>query len=275
MGKEICGHVVVIAAMLIGLCGPAQAGKAAVAQWLCEQLGFEPMRLRASKTTSFNDESGNGNGDSDGDSSDIEVYTPNQVLDIAMPRWREGFVVYPIDSVRDVAVFRKRPFFLLVAIDAPLLVRFRRHEKKGSLSLEEFVLADDRVLYGSTNLRACMDVADVTIVNQLPSIGALHAQLAELNLTDAERLRPAWDLYFMLLASLAARRSNCMKRRVGAVLVKKNRVIATGYNGTPRNTRNCSDGGCKRCNVNTSAGHGFDLCLCLHAEENALLEAGR
>ena len=79
----------------------------------------------------------------------------------------------------------------------------------------------------------------------------------------------------MTLASLAARRSNCMKRRVGCVLVHSNRVISTGYNGTPRHLKNCSEGGCLRCNSGEGSGMGLGTCLCLHAEENALLEAGR
>lgn len=66
-----------------------------------------------------------------------------------------------------------------------------------------------------------------------------------------------------------------MKRRVGCVLVREKRVVSTGYNGTPRGMRNCNDGGCSRCNAGEHAGAGLDTCLCLHAEENALLEAGR
>lgn len=79
----------------------------------------------------------------------------------------------------------------------------------------------------------------------------------------------------MTLASLAARRSNCMKRRVGCVLIHNHRIISTGYNGTPRGIKNCNDGGCERCNKGPGAGAGLSTCLCLHAEENALLEAGR
>jgi dCMP deaminase len=66
-----------------------------------------------------------------------------------------------------------------------------------------------------------------------------------------------------------------MKRRVGCVLVREKRVVSTGYNGTPRGMKNCNDGGCPRCNSGNRAGVGLDTCLCIHAEENALLEAGR
>jgi len=66
-----------------------------------------------------------------------------------------------------------------------------------------------------------------------------------------------------------------MKRRVGAVLVRDNRVLATGYNGTPRGLKNCNEGGCPHCNGSTIPSNPANGCLCLHAEENALLEAGR
>ncbi|KAH9044564.1 cytidine deaminase-like protein [Lactarius pseudohatsudake] len=73
------------------------------------------------------------------------------------------------------------------------------------------------------------------------------------------------------LASLASMRSNCMKRRVGAILVRNKRILATGYNGTPLGLTNCNEGGCSRCNGSDEC----ESCLCLHAEENALLETGR
>ena len=93
---------------------------------------------------------------------------------------------------------------------------------------------------------ACLvDRAEVRLVNQTSSMAQLHNALGVLNLANEQRLRPDWDQYFMQLASLAAQRSNCMKRRVGCVLVQERRVISTGYNGTPRNLKNCNEGGCR------------------------------
>jgi dCMP deaminase len=66
-----------------------------------------------------------------------------------------------------------------------------------------------------------------------------------------------------------------MKRSVGAILVKNKRIVSTGYNGTPFGFENCYEGGCKRCNGNTLSGKSLDKCSCLHAEENAILEAGK
>ena len=100
-------------------------------------------------------------------------------------------------------------------------------------------------MYNSKNGLACLiDRAEVRLVNQTQSIDILHETLQDLDLANEQRLRPNWDQYFMQLASLAAQRSNCMKRRVGCVLVREKRVISTGYNGTPRNLKNCNEGGC-------------------------------
>ncbi len=93
--------------------------------------------------------------------------------------------------------------------------------------------------------------------------------------------RPSWDEYFLKIALLTSERSNCIKRKVGAIIVKDNRILSLGYNGTPFSMKNCFEGGCKRCydqwfekNTNNSvsnSGKNLDLCMCLHAEDNALL----
>jgi dCMP deaminase len=85
--------------------------------------------------------------------------------------------------------------------------------------------------------------------------------------------RPSWDEYFMNIAKVVASRSNCMKRKVAAIIVKDKRVISTGYNGTPRGTRNCNEGGCPRCNSLAASGTALDECLCSHGEENAIVQA--
>lgn len=84
--------------------------------------------------------------------------------------------------------------------------------------------------------------------------------------------RPSWDEYFITISKLTSQRSNCIKRKVGCIIVKDNRILSLGYNGTPRGTINCFEGGCQRC-LDTSGKTGIllDLCMCLHAEENAML----
>lgn len=83
--------------------------------------------------------------------------------------------------------------------------------------------------------------------------------------------RPSWDEYFIKIAELTSGRSNCIKRKVGCIIVKDNRILSLGYNGTPKGTLNCYEGGCERCNSTSNPGDNLDLCMCLHAEENAIL----
>lgn len=127
----------------------------------------------------------------------------------------------------------------------------------------------------STGTAHVLARSHLQILNAQPTLSLYHAFLSTLDLSSPIRLRPTWDAYFMTLASLASQRSNCMKRRVGCVLVHNCRIISTGYNGTPRNLTNCNEGGCARCNSASGGGSALSTCLCLHAEENALLEAGR
>ncbi|MBN1557832.1 MAG: dCMP deaminase family protein [Lentisphaerae bacterium] len=85
--------------------------------------------------------------------------------------------------------------------------------------------------------------------------------------------RPDWDTYFMDIAHVVARRGNCSRRQVAALLVKDRRIISTGYNGTPRGVRNCFEGGCPRCAGESPSGSGLGECVCSHAEENAVTQA--
>ena len=88
-----------------------------------------------------------------------------------------------------------------------------------------------------------------------------------------KRRRPGWDTYFLSIAKLVSKRSTCLRRRVGAVLVKNKRILATGYNGAPTNIRHCEKAGCLRDKLNVPSGERHELCRGLHAEQNALLQA--
>ena len=85
--------------------------------------------------------------------------------------------------------------------------------------------------------------------------------------------RPSWDEYFMRIAAEVARRSTCLRRNVGAVLVMEKRILATGYNGAPRGLPHCAETGCLRELRNVPSGERHELCRGLHAEMNALLQA--
>ncbi|ACV23158.1 Riboflavin biosynthesis protein RibD [Slackia heliotrinireducens] len=87
--------------------------------------------------------------------------------------------------------------------------------------------------------------------------------------------RPSWDEYFMHLAFEVSKRSTCLRRAVGAVIVKDRRILATGYNGVPSGLRHCDETGCLRQQLNVPSGQRHEICRGLHAEQNAIIQAAR
>ena len=84
--------------------------------------------------------------------------------------------------------------------------------------------------------------------------------------------RPSTDEYFMEMARLVSTRSTCLRRRVGAVIVKDKRVLSTGYNGSPSGTRHCEELGCIREQMHVPSGTRHELCRGVHAEQNAVTQ---
>jgi dCMP deaminase len=83
-----------------------------------------------------------------------------------------------------------------------------------------------------------------------------------------------FDQYYLNIAREVARRSNCIKRQIGAIIVVDNSIVSTGYNGTPRGVPDCCDGGCARCaNKEIQSGTNLDICWCSHSEENCITRA--
>ncbi|KAG7662149.1 DCD1 [[Candida] subhashii] len=289
--------------MLIGISGTLSSGKTEVARYLTFQgfklISFEPPTPPTNIAADSSDESTpapplgqqlqlkcNIKEDLTKVSpyySKMEIHKKftdlDSLLDFVTVNWKQNFVISHINDMTMLKALQKRPFFLHISIDAPLTLRFERYSLKPArvwLQLSDFIKKNDDLLFNIENpLIEINNQAQVKIINTSSSIKDLYIKLSELNLLDSSRLRPTWDSYFMRLADLAALRSNCMKRRVGCVIVRDCRVVATGYNGTPRHLTNCNEGGCSRCNKGHGSGASLSTCLCLHAEENALLEAGR
>jgi dCMP deaminase len=190
---------------------------------------------------------------------------------------------YIIDSLRnpaEVEAFREAKHFKLIRVEAPAEVRFQRivnrQRESDPKTYEEFVALENREAEGddtSQNLVKVELMADHPLINDGP-IERLYVQIGELLPKLLKEIqRPSWDEYFMNIAKVVASRSNCMKRKVAAIIVRDKRVISTGYNGTPRGTRNCNEGGCPRCNNLAASGTALDECLCSHGEENAIVQA--
>ena len=87
--------------------------------------------------------------------------------------------------------------------------------------------------------------------------------------------RPSWENYFMDIATLVAKRSTCLRRAVGAIIVKDKRILSTGYNGAPTGVRHCVEVGCLREKLGIESGKMHELCRGIHAEQNAIIQAAR
>lgn len=179
-------------------------------------------------------------------------------------RWRENFVVLIVSKPNEM---NQRPWFVHLNLDACEDIRRKRVEQGKQLQKV------DRQTF--ENVIANIRSAHINLINDYSDLNELRQAIIGLDLSNPSHVRPIWDEYFMTIANLAAKRSNCMKRKVGCVLVNNKTIVSTGYNGTPRGTVNCNEGGCRRCNSGSSRGTVLSTCFCLHAEENALLEAGR
>jgi len=97
--------------------------------------------------------------------------------------------------------------------------------------------------------------------------------MTELHDRSERAPRPSWEEYFMEIARVVATRSSCLRRQVGAVLVKNRQILATGYNGVPRGIAHCEERGCLRDELGIPSGERQELCRGLHAEQNAIIQA--
>ena len=286
--------------MLIGICGTICSGKHTTAEYLVQHHGFLrlhlPSRPNVTSLTQNNEQSRRFLPSVTDEKGTRGLTFPDvdSLLDFVTKRWQEHWVLTDIEDEPTLELLLRRPFFLLIGVDAPITLRFQRFNARcakrdlSSISLEDFIDANDQQLYGSLSItsNAPPDLptaslarlhsrSNLQLLNSYTDVQSYFDFLGTLDLPSDTRLRPPWDAYFMTLAHLASLRSNCMKRRVGCVLTLNFRILSTGYNGTPRGLTNCNQGGCPRCNAASGGGSALSTCLCLHAEENALLEAGR
>jgi dCMP deaminase len=215
------------------------------------------------------------------------LHGPGILAERALDRidFGRNWVVTSIRHPAEVAALRRRRDFVLLFIDAPQRVRFARSLTRARpgdpATFDEFHAWEARQLDphqgdpAAQAIAACRDLAD----DRLENAGDLDALRAQLDAFVSRGLlkyflpRPSWDEYFMMMAEIAATRGNCLRRRVGAVIVHNRQILSTGYNGTPKGITNCSDGGCPRCAGTAATGSSLDECLCVHAEENAIVQA--
>lgn len=270
--------------MIIGLTGKNGSGKGEVADFL-EKRGFsyhslsdeirEEMKRRGIDITRenlipFANELRNDHGPS---------YLAEKILQRLEPD--KNYIVDSIRNPFEVETLRKRSDFHLVAIVADPKVRFERLKSRGRendpTGYEKFLEIDAAEASNqdpsAQQIDRTIDMSDAIIENN-EGMEELHDQTKQvLRVLALNTKRPGWDEYFMRIAQIVSLRADCLKRKVAAVLVKDRRLIATGYNGTPRDITNCTEGGCARCSDLGESGKDLEECICAHAEENAIAQA--
>lgn len=269
--------------MLIGLTGKNASGKGEVAR-LLQVRGFEYYSLSdviRDEIRSRGEEPTREALVSTG--NDLRERLGAGVLAHRILRKLDADVNAIVDSVRnpaEVETLRSTGHFRLIHVTADARTRFdriRARNREGDpQDFDGFMALEEREAVGrahSQNLVAVGQLADCTLEND-GTLEELGTTVDALLLRLLKELpRPGWDQYFMDIAKVAASRSNCLKRKVAAIIVREKRIISTGYNGTPRGVKNCNEGGCPRCNSMADSGTQLGECLCSHAEENSIVQA--
>ncbi|XP_006454093.1 hypothetical protein AGABI2DRAFT_113851 [Agaricus bisporus var. bisporus H97] len=142
---------------------------------------------------------------SEDSSKSLSFSSPAEMLDYVTLNWRDNFVTVDLSTRDLLEKFIRRPFFMLLNVDAPVLIRYSRSREHERRSLEEFIREDDEIFFGNSKnngeiaLRSLHDLIDININNDFCQISELHAHVDGLNLLDPQHLRPSWDAYFMVI----------------------------------------------------------------------------
>lgn len=270
--------------MILGLIGSYCAGKGTVSEYL-QKKGFyylslsdalrEEAKNRGIKETRENlIRLGN----------ELRKTEGNKVLAKRVIEKIDHDTNYVIDSIRNPGEAKeilglKNSF--LIWVDAPQKLRFKRcleRKRTGDMkTLEQFIELEKKELKSkdknAQQILACKKLCEYKIIND-STTEKLNKEVDALMKKIPQNFeRPSWDEYFLGVAKVVATRSNCIKRKVAAIIVKDKRIVSTGYNGTPRGVKNCNEGGCPRCNAFGESGKGLEECFCSHAEENSIVQA--
>ena len=198
----------------------------------------------------------------------------------------ENYVFTSIRNPGEVRTLQKREDFLLVNIVAPEKLRLKRirsrNREKDPRTLKE--LRAKEALEKSADPKAqqlhlVAQMARVILRNDstLERLREKAGRLVKDWLYRLQESRPDWDHYFMNIAEQVKKRCNCLSARKGAIIVRDQMIISTGYNGTPKGIKHCNEGSCPRCTARhlgkIKSGDYSLPCICAHAEENAIVQA--
>lgn len=207
---------------------------------------------------------------------------------IALGRLEDGenFVFTSIRNPKEVELLQQRKDFLLVAVTTPANIRLERlrsrKRENDPDTLEELQKKESLENTSNPNAQQLQKVIGMAkiIINNTSTKEALQEKVKKLiqeNMYKLQEPRPDWDHYFMNITQQVKIRASCLSAKKGAILVKDKMIISTGYNGTPKGMMHCTSGGCLRCTSRhlgkIKSGSYSEPCICVHSEENAIVQA--
>jgi dCMP deaminase len=253
--------------LIIGLLGDMCSGKETLVNYLIEYHGFSAVsNIKLTKEELLNRKMD--------EFSLRSVRATSSIKSKIRSQDSIYTVVSPYLSEEDYYNLSNKSCFKLLNLVCPAKSRYEFYMKKNPDSNFQEFLERDSVISTDKELSNVRSEALFNIQND-STLEDLKSKMDYLIAQFKQCFRPSWDDYFMSVAQNIAERSNCMKQKVGTVIVKDKRIVAAGYNGTPSGIPNCFEGGCERCNINTEQGLELDKCFCIHSEENAVIEVGR
>ncbi|MBU0461535.1 MAG: AAA family ATPase [Nanoarchaeota archaeon] len=278
--------------MIIGLTGSFCAGKDVVAEYLQKKQGFSHIslsdlireELREKKIPIIRknlQDYANEKRASEGHS-----YFADKALKRIESNKR--YIVTSIRHPEEVRALEKGQDFFLIFVDAPLQLRFKRmrarkdRKENDAKTLKEFKAneAKENKKGGpGQQLGQCRKMAKIVLKND-KSLDVLYAKVdrlvQDLCIRIALDSRPSKEDYYLRIAEQVAARSNCLSMKTGTIIIKDDQIVATGYNGAPRKTRDCIERGfCLRRKMGIPSGHRYELCRTVHGEANSIINAAR
>jgi len=211
--------------MFFAIIGPLASGKRTIANYLIKNFKFKEIYLQYDKNDSSiinlttknlfdcNNQCTSMNKEATENKDTLIFKNAQQLMDHITLNWTDNFVLCSECYSSDILLFKKRPIFLLITVNAPVMKRYKRYQNefknkncdsKQLLSLEEFCKLDDTQIFDK-GLINIMNKSDLKIENVKDTLEEFYDILEEKKLNDYERLRPSWDTYFMTLSFLTAR----------------------------------------------------------------------
>lgn len=273
--------------MIIGLTGSIAAGKEVISNFLKEKgfvyfsLSQQVREIAKTKGIELTRKNLQDLGDALREMHGSEILA-KLVLEKINDQEHTKVIIDGIRNPAEVIELKKIKDFFLISVDAPQKIRFERMFKRDRESdpktFEDFLKVDERDKgfdqpETGQGVAKCMEKADFTLMND-KTIGEIKEKLTEIySKIELKNSRPSWDEYFMKATALVAERSTCLRRHIGAIIVKDKKLITTGYNGAAKDMKDCMELGCLRDELGIASGTRHEICRAIHAEQNAIIQA--